>query len=158
MNKKAARTLQSIERDVQEAFGVRLSEVLGGSIHRFHKDPKRVERILQTPGHLPHDAAFSFGAVTLDTHINSFPAPDGSLAGYVVGWEDISEKHASEARPRRSPTDGGDPRGERGDADRRQRDRGDGDGGPRHRAQRRRGDHHGAVGGERRGIGQPDDE
>jgi len=98
MNQKAAKTLQSIDRDVQDAFGVRVKDVLGGSIHRFHKDPARVERILRGGSYLPHDAAFTFGAITLDTHINQITAPDGSVAGYVVAWEDISAKKLSEER------------------------------------------------------------
>jgi predicted nucleic acid-binding Zn-ribbon protein len=98
MNPKATETLKGIGADVQRAFGVGFGQVLGGSIHRFHKDPQRVERILRTPGHLPHDAVFTFGEITLDTHINQITAPDGSVAGYVVAWEDISEKRASEQR------------------------------------------------------------
>lgn len=100
INPKATQTLGLIGQDVQQAFGVRLDQVLGGSIHRFHKDPQRVERILRQPGNLPHDAAFGFGSVTLDTHINQITAPDGTVAGYVVAWEDISEKRLSEQRAR----------------------------------------------------------
>src|SRR4051794_3863913 len=70
MNPKAARTMQSLGPEIQRVFGIGLAQVLGGSIHRFHKDPKRVERILHDPSALPHDAAFTFGSVTLDTHIN----------------------------------------------------------------------------------------
>ena len=77
MNKKATKTMQSLGRDVREKFGVRLSEV---------------------PAQLPHDAAFTFGPVTIDTHVNSFPGSDGSVAGYVVGWEDVTEQRASQAR------------------------------------------------------------
>ncbi|HKS99203.1 MAG TPA: methyl-accepting chemotaxis protein [Rugosimonospora sp.] len=98
MNPKAAATLQGIGGDIQKAFGVGFAQILGGSIHRFHKDPQRVERILRAPGQLPHDAAFTFGAVTLDTHINQITAPDGSVAGYVVAWEDISAKKISEQK------------------------------------------------------------
>jgi predicted nucleic acid-binding Zn-ribbon protein len=100
MNPKAAATLRGLAKDVQRAFGVEYGQVLGGSIHRFHKDPQRVERILRTPGQLPHDAAFTFGDITLDTHINQITAPDGSVAGYVVAWEDISAKKASEQKAR----------------------------------------------------------
>lgn len=100
INPRGTQTLGRIGQDIQQAFGVRLDQVLGGSIHRFHKDPQRVERILHQPGNLPHDAAFSFGAVTLDTHINQITAPDGTVAGYVVAWEDISEKRLSEQRAR----------------------------------------------------------
>jgi methyl-accepting chemotaxis protein len=84
--------------EIQRVFGVGLAQVLGGSIHRFHKDPGRVERILHDPSALPHDAVFTFGSVTLDTHINRITGPDGQTAGYVVAWEDITEQKASQAR------------------------------------------------------------
>jgi predicted nucleic acid-binding Zn-ribbon protein len=98
MNPKAQTTMSGLGGEVQRAFGVSLSQVLGGSIHRFHKDPQRVERILRNPSNLPHDAAFTFGDVTLDTHINQITHQDGTVAGYVVAWEDISARRLSEAR------------------------------------------------------------
>jgi methyl-accepting chemotaxis protein len=90
LNRKATETMRTLAADVQNTFGVRLAEVLGGS---FHKDPQQV-------GRTPQDAAFTFGNVTLDTHINRIMDPGGAVAGYVVAWEDTSEKRASEARAR----------------------------------------------------------
>jgi predicted nucleic acid-binding Zn-ribbon protein len=100
MNPKAVQTMSTLGAEVQRVFRVSLGDVLGGSIHRFHKDPQRVERILHDPSALPHDAAFTFGSVTLDTHINRVVDPGGQTAGYVVAWEDISEKRAAEGRAR----------------------------------------------------------
>jgi predicted nucleic acid-binding Zn-ribbon protein len=98
MNPKAAETMRLVGPEVQKIFGVSAGQLLGGSIHRFHKDPRRVEDILRNPARLPHSAAFGFGGVTLDTRINSIITPDGTLVGYVVSWEEISEKKASDAR------------------------------------------------------------
>jgi len=98
MNPKAADTMRTVGPEVQKIFGVSAGQLLGGSIHRFHKDARRVEDILRNPARLPHTAAFTFGGVTLDTRINSIVRPDGMLIGYVVSWEEVSEKKASEAR------------------------------------------------------------
>ena len=98
MNPKAAETMQLVGPEVQKIFGVSAEQLLGGSIHRFHKDPRRVEDILRNPARLPHNAAFGFGGVTLDTRINGITRPDGTLIGYVVSWEEISEKKASDER------------------------------------------------------------
>ena len=95
MNPRAEQTLATLGAEFERAFRVRLGDVTGGSIHRFHKDPARVERILRNPGFRPHDAQFSFGPVTLDTHINQIVDAAGTLLGYVVAWEDISDKIAS---------------------------------------------------------------
>ena len=69
-NGAALETLEKIEPEIKAAFGVSVDEILNGSIHRFHKDAKRVERILTNPSALPHDTQFTFGAVTLKATIN----------------------------------------------------------------------------------------
>ena len=90
-NPRAIATLRTIAGEIQKNFGVRVEEILGGSIHRFHKDPRRIERILHDPRSMPHEAAFTFGTVTLSTRINRIPGPNG-VGGYIVAWDDISEK------------------------------------------------------------------
>jgi hypothetical protein len=98
INPKAAETLRGIGGEVERAFRVRFEDILGGSIHRFHKDPGKVERVLFNPQFRPHNAQFSFGAVTLDTYINRVTRPDGTVAGYVVAWQDVSAQMAADAR------------------------------------------------------------
>jgi methyl-accepting chemotaxis protein len=98
MNPKAAATLRGLSAEVQQAFRVRFEDVLGGSIHRFHKDPQRVERILAAPDFRPHAAAFTFGHTTLDTHINRVTDAGGTVVGYVVAWEDITRQKAAADR------------------------------------------------------------
>ncbi len=98
INPHAAHTLQTLASEIERAFHVQIADVLGGSIHRFHKDPGRIERILQDPNFRPHHAQFAFGTVTLETQINRVPGPDGGVAGYVVAWADISAKVAADGR------------------------------------------------------------
>lgn len=89
-NERALETLRSIEDEIQKAFGVGVDDIVGGSIHRFHKDKRRVERILRNPSALPHQAEFSFGTVTLQARINSIFGPGDEVLGYIVNWEDIT--------------------------------------------------------------------
>ncbi len=92
MNDKAERTCRIVENEVYESFRVRIDELLGGSIHRFHKDPERVEAVLRNPANLPHSATFSFGAVSLKTQINAVREPGGPILGYIVNWEEVSKQ------------------------------------------------------------------
>jgi methyl-accepting chemotaxis protein len=92
MNPKAEKTLKNIENEIFEVFGVRFDSFIGESIHKFHRDPKRVESILRNPSALPHEAIFDFGEVQLKTSINGVPGPEGEIFGYIVNWEDMSEK------------------------------------------------------------------
>jgi Methyl-accepting chemotaxis protein (MCP) signalling domain/PAS fold len=97
-NPRAKQTVATMSAEMQRAFRVSEGDLLGGSIHRFHRDPSRVEAILDDPAALPRRAQFTFGTVTLDTHINRISDPDGEAVGYVVAWDDVSEKVAAEQR------------------------------------------------------------
>jgi methyl-accepting chemotaxis protein len=95
-NRKALKTAQTIDSEIYNIFKVRASELLGGSIHRFHKDPARVEKILSNSSNLPHEAAFTFGNITLKTSINDIWDEQGQLLGFNVNWENISVQKALE--------------------------------------------------------------
>ncbi len=97
-NAHAQETLRGVEGEIRKAFGIGVDDIVGGSIHRFHRDPRTVERILRTPAALPHQAEFRFGAVTLETRINGIFGPDEEVLGYVVSWEDTSAWQDEQAR------------------------------------------------------------
>jgi len=86
INPRALETLRTIAGPIQQTFGVRFEDILNGHIHRFHRDPKRVESILRSPNALPHSADFSFGGITLRTRINGVRGAGGKLVGYTVCW------------------------------------------------------------------------
>jgi methyl-accepting chemotaxis protein len=95
INAKAARTAQQLAPAVRSAFGLSIDQLLNGSIHRFHHDPARVERILADKSALPREATFSFGGITLRTLINAIEDGDGRRHGYVVIWDNVSERNAA---------------------------------------------------------------
>jgi methyl-accepting chemotaxis protein len=95
-NERALKTLLGMAEEIQKAFNVSVQEIVGGSIHRFHKDKQIVERILRNPKSLPHEAKFTFGLVTLQTRINAILGPGREVLGYIVNWEDVSDKLAAE--------------------------------------------------------------
>lgn len=99
VNRAAAGLLRLIEPDMRSAFGVAFDDLIGSSIHRFHGDPERVERILacQDGFQLPHQARFSFGDVTLTTNIDRLVI-DGQQLGYLSTIEDASQLHTEEKR------------------------------------------------------------
>jgi methyl-accepting chemotaxis protein len=89
-NDRALETLRGLDGELRKAFGVGAADVVGGSIHRFHKDPRTVERVLRNPAALPHHTEFRFGAVALETRINGIFGPAEEVLGYVVTWEDVT--------------------------------------------------------------------
>ena len=98
MNRKASATLRQFAPVVQTTFGIGPEELLGGSIHRFHSDPARIESLLSDPKELPREATFTFGDVTLHTLINAVIDPTGTRHGYIVIWNNVSERNAAASR------------------------------------------------------------
>lgn len=100
-NPRALHTLKLIEGEIEKAFRVKVDDIVGASIHRFHRDKRRVERILRNPDALPHHAEFTFGSITLQARVNSVAGPNGEVLGYIVSWEDVSHKQKMEAEQSR---------------------------------------------------------
>lgn len=97
-NERALATLREIEHEVEQAFGVRVDEMVGLSIHRFHRDRQRVERVLKSPDALPHQTEFAFGSVTLRARINGVYGPGREVLGYIVSWDNVSKWMEEKAR------------------------------------------------------------
>ena len=92
MNVKAGKTLKGIENEIYKVFNIKLGDFIGGSIHRFHRDPDQVERILKNSAALPHEAKLDFGNIHLKSSINCIIGLEGEIVGYIVNWENKSEK------------------------------------------------------------------
>jgi methyl-accepting chemotaxis protein len=94
LNRRAEETITALGPAIRSAFNVDVRDLVGGSIHRFHKDPARIERILAEPGGLPRTAVFTFGGVSLRTHIAAVTDGTGTRIGYCVVWENVTERNA----------------------------------------------------------------
>ena len=101
INPRAAETLSTIAQPIFKTFGVKIEDILNGHIHRFHRDPKRVETILRDPKAMPHSADFNFGGVTLRTRINAVISSEEKIIGYTVCWEDVTTELRQENEFRR---------------------------------------------------------
>lgn len=91
LNRSSQATVSGMGGDLRAAFGIGSDQLLGGTIHRFHKDPARIDALLRDPANFPRTAVFGFGERTLRTHINTVQhRPGRRPLGYVVAWQDIS--------------------------------------------------------------------
>jgi methyl-accepting chemotaxis protein len=96
INPCAMETLGRIAGEIRRIYSVEIDELIGSSIHRFHKDPAGVERILRDPQALPYQTEFSFGPITLQTRISGIAGSNGVTQGYVVAWDDITARQRME--------------------------------------------------------------
>jgi methyl-accepting chemotaxis protein len=87
LNKSSRKTLLTLE----QYLPVPVDQMLGKSIHIFHKNPASVERILgakdQATHHLPHSAVIELGPVKLDLKVEPMLGKFGDHIGAVVMWE-----------------------------------------------------------------------
>jgi methyl-accepting chemotaxis protein len=96
-NDRAMDTIRKFESEFRKAFNVEIEDIVGATIHRFHKDKRMVEQILKNPSAMPHQAEFTFGNISLRANINSVLGRGSELLGYVVNWEDVTERIKLEA-------------------------------------------------------------
>jgi methyl-accepting chemotaxis protein len=87
LNRASRKTLRTLE----QYLPVPVDEIVGKSIHIFHKVPQNVERILGAGGHegshmLPHKATISLGTVKLELEVDAVRDEDDEFIGAVAVW------------------------------------------------------------------------
>lgn len=92
MSPMARETLQGLRGVVESEFGVDIDDTIGRTMHRYHKDPRRVEQVLAHPEKFPHRASFSFGNLELMGTTNGVYAADGELVGYVSTLDNVTDR------------------------------------------------------------------
>jgi predicted nucleic acid-binding Zn-ribbon protein len=82
-NERATEALRAMGPHAERTLRTKLAEVLAG-VDRSRREP--------------HAAQFSFGQVTVDAQVSPVTGADGHVLGYVVAWENITERVAADAR------------------------------------------------------------
>ena len=103
VNKKARDILTEVEDELAVYLpGFKASEVVGGSIHRYHKDPEAIKRILSGMG--PHDSRkgeITPGHFIFEHETRPLTAANGERIGYVVQWNDVTEQRLQQEQANR---------------------------------------------------------
>jgi len=87
LNRSSRKTLLTL----QEHLPVPVDQIVGNSIHVFHKSPPNIDRILGARQHhgihqLPHKATIALGPVKLDLEVEPMIDANGKFIGAVVLW------------------------------------------------------------------------
>jgi methyl-accepting chemotaxis protein len=87
LNRASINTLRSL----QHYLPVPVDQIVGKSIHIFHKQPPNVDRILGAKHHagahhLPHKVVIQLGQEKLDLHVAAMNDARGEYVGAVVIW------------------------------------------------------------------------
>lgn len=103
VNKRARDVLTSVESELAKYLpGFKVSEVVGGSIHRYHRDPEAIKRILAglQPGGA-REGEILAGPFVFEHETRVLVDASGERVGYVVQWHDVTEKRLKEEQASR---------------------------------------------------------
>ena len=97
LNRSSIKTLRSL----QQHLPVPADQIVGKSIHLFHRSPENINKILGGKNHhgvhqLPHKTTISLGPVKLDLNVEPMITETGEYIGAVVLWS-VSTQQAIEA-------------------------------------------------------------
>ncbi len=103
VNKKARDVLTEVESDLAQYLpGFKVSEVVGGSIHRYHKDPSAITNILNNiPVGGCRQGEITPGHFVFEHETRPLVDSSGKRLGYVVQWQDVTEKRIQEEQASR---------------------------------------------------------
>jgi len=93
MNQAMKQIVSQMESEMKKSFGVGASEVMGGSIHRFHQDPDRIRKILEklSPEEVRHNQVMDIGGMSLLSTTERLEDPaTGELLGYMTIFRDVT--------------------------------------------------------------------
>ena len=100
INRKSEQTLNGIGNVFKQEFKMEVGDIVGSSIDVFHKNPAHQRRLLSDQRNFPISTRISFGGLFLELNVNPV-IEDGKISGYILNWEDISEKVFSENEAQR---------------------------------------------------------
>ncbi len=103
VNRRAREILTEVEDELAKYLpGFKVAEVMGGSIHRYHKDPGAIKSILQNlrPGD-SREGEITPGPFIFEHETRVLVNKSGERVGYVVQWHDVTEKRQKEEQAAR---------------------------------------------------------
>jgi len=98
VNRQAREILQQVENELATYIpGFKVSEVIGGSIHRYHKDPSIIKHVLAQlkPGE-SREGEIKPGRFIFEHETRGLFNQQGERIGFVVQWTDVTERRAKE--------------------------------------------------------------
>lgn len=101
LNGCAKAALQARDSELRRAFGLGAADLPGTSLLRFHPAPTQLQALLRNTAALPYETLWSFGRVVWKARIGAIPDGDGVTLGFLVSWEDVSERQRHAAAMQR---------------------------------------------------------
>jgi methyl-accepting chemotaxis protein len=102
MNKRARQTLERLDPVLHETFRLRTADLLGLKIDAFHGSrAQQIRRTLSDAANLPIRREIQLAHLILDLNVEPIYGAQGDWLGFVVNWEEITQKKRLEAEAAR---------------------------------------------------------
>jgi methyl-accepting chemotaxis protein len=82
--------VKNILRAVEDHVPVKVDDMIGTSIDRFHKKPEHQRSILSNPGNLPVTTRLEIGGRYMDLKVTAIRSGAGDYIGPMVTWKDVT--------------------------------------------------------------------
>lgn len=98
INKQGMKTLHNLSQVIREQFNLSVDSMLGINLDVLHKGKaQQIRQILANPKNFPYRSTIALGPLFLDLNINILYTDTNQIEGYIVNWEEISDKIRLEA-------------------------------------------------------------
>jgi methyl-accepting chemotaxis protein len=103
VNKRARDVFEQLESELAGYIpNFKANAIVGGSIHRYHKDANAIKNILSGLGpNEVHNGEITPGRFVFEHETRGLYDSSGALKGYVVQWHDVTEKRNKEEQAQR---------------------------------------------------------
>lgn len=97
VNKKARKVMGEIAGQVRQEFGIDANNLVGVNIDSFHGHRvHEVRSMLSNLKNFPIQSEISFAGLVLALQISPINSDDGGVEGFIVNWDEISDRKATE--------------------------------------------------------------
>ena len=103
VNRRARDVLAGLESELAKYLpSFRADQVVGGSIHRYHQNPDAIRKLLSSlqPGE-SRKGEITPGPYVFEHETRPLINSAGTRVGYVVQWQDVTERRAKEEQAQR---------------------------------------------------------
>lgn len=94
MNRKMSEMIEKMSPEIRREYGLGPDQVSGGSIHRFHKNPDRIRKILSDlkPGEIRFNQVIPVGHIRIASVSRALTDRSGNRIGYLTIFTDITSR------------------------------------------------------------------
>ena len=102
VNRKGKEIIDKMSQDIRSNFGIEINSnnIIGKSIHIFHKDPERIKQLLKAlkPGEVKRNADIKVGNTIIQSDRSVIADKNGNVKYYMTSMKDVTAERLIEQK------------------------------------------------------------